>query len=59
MSSNPLNSSKLPIASGRNLSIDNFSQDLSVYLTGIGLPAENILVPVSERMKVIKNIFDY
>jgi len=48
----------LPIASGRNLSIDNFSQDLSVYLTGIGLPAENILVPVSERMKVIKNIPD-
>ncbi len=54
----PHDSNKPAIPATRNLSIDTFSENLSNYLTDLGLPATGILVPVNERMKVIKNLPD-
>ena len=48
-----------PAALGtRDLSIGTFSEGLSNYLNDLGLPSTGILVPVNERMKVIKNLPD-
>ncbi len=36
--------------------VDQFSTGLSVYLTELGLPNDNVLVPVPERSRVINNL---
>ena len=36
--------------------IDRFSDDFQNYLTGIGLPATNVLAAVEERSKIIRNL---
>ncbi|MCZ4336157.1 hypothetical protein [Shewanella colwelliana] len=36
--------------------VDQFSNGLSTYLTELGLPSSNVLVPVTERSRVINNL---
>lgn len=38
------------------IGVDQFSTGLSTYLTELGLPNHNVLVPVPERSRVINNL---
>ena len=38
--------------------VDQFTHALTAYLNHLGLPAENVLVPIHERQKVINNLPD-
>jgi len=39
-------------------SIETFSPAMATYLSGLGLPTENVLTPISERRTVIKSLAD-
>ena len=39
-----------------SVGVDNFTTALNGYLTELGLPTDRILVPVTERQRVINNI---
>jgi hypothetical protein len=46
----------VPTASALQPSVDQYSSELMAYVGGLGLPIEGMLVPVSERRRVIANL---
>jgi hypothetical protein len=46
----------VPTTSALQPSVDQYSSELMAYISGMGLPTEGVLVPVSERRRVIMNL---
>lgn len=58
MSTEPSATSVVPVTVELTNSSDTYSAGLGKYLRNLGLPAENILVPVKEQRKVIQTLPD-
>lgn len=42
-----------------NNSLTEYENNMLAYVSAFGLPTENILVPINERRKVIKNLMKW